>query len=73
MRCSIVVICSLFICSTWLSPPALADDMKSTAPEKMLRRNDTKKMRACDDRAMRENVPMDQKTAFVKKCMAEMK
>jgi hypothetical protein len=30
-------------------------------------------MRACDDKAKRENVPMDQKAAFVKKCMAEMR
>ena len=73
MRCSIVVIFGLLLCSIWLSAPALAGEMKSTAPEKMLRQSDTKKMRACDDRAMLENIPMDQKAAFVKKCMAEMK
>jgi hypothetical protein len=47
--------------------------MKSTAPERMLSRADSKKMRACDDRAVRENVPMEQRAAFVKKCMKEMK
>lgn len=73
MRHLIVVIAGLSLCMLWLFPPALATSMKSTAPEKMLPRADAKKMRACDDRAMRENVPMEQKTAFVKKCMAEMK
>ena len=72
MRPAIVIIASLLLCPLWLSPPAGATSMKSTAPEKMLSRTDAKKMRACDDRAMRENVPMDQKSAFVKKCMAEM-
>jgi hypothetical protein len=57
----------------WLSLPSHATSMKSTAPEKMLPRASAKKMRACDDRAMRENVPMEQRAAFVKKCMAEMK
>jgi hypothetical protein len=57
----------------WLSSPAMATSMKSTAPEKMLPSDSAKKMRACDDRAMRENVPMEQRAAFVKKCMAEMK
>jgi hypothetical protein len=56
-----------------LAPSAQATSMKSTAPEKMLPRTDGKKMRACDDRAMRENIPMEQKAAFVRKCMAEMK
>jgi hypothetical protein len=61
------------LCMLWLSSPAMATSMKSTAPEKMLPQTSAKKMRACDERAMRENVPMDQKSAFVKKCMAEMK
>ncbi len=73
MRHSIVVIFGLFLCMLLFSPPALATSMKSTAPEKMLPRADAKRMRTCDDRAMRENVPMEQKAAFVKKCMAEMK
>ena len=73
MRHSIVVIFGLSLCMLVLSPPALATSMKSTAPEKMLPRADAKRMRTCDDRAMRENVPMEQKAAFVKKCMAEMK
>jgi len=50
-----------------------AEDMKSTAPEKMTPPGEAEKMRACDVRAMQENVPMEEKAAFVKKCMAEMK
>jgi hypothetical protein len=73
MRPAIVTVVSLSLCMFWLAPPALATSMKSTAPEKMLPRTDAKKMRACDDRAMRENIPMEQKAAFVKKCMAETK
>jgi hypothetical protein len=73
MRRALTGIIGLALCMLWLSPPAPATTMKSTAPEKMLPRTSAKKMRACDDRAMRENVPMEQKAAFVKKCMAEMK
>lgn len=73
MRHSIVVVFGLSLCMPVLSLPALATSMKSTAPEKMLPRADAKRMRTCDDRAMRENVPMEQRAAFVKKCMAEMK
>jgi hypothetical protein len=73
MRHTFIVIVSLALCMPWLAPPALATSMKSTAPERMLSRTDSKKMRACDERAMRENVPMEQRAAFVKKCMKEMK
>jgi hypothetical protein len=55
------------------SAPALATSMKSTAPEKMLPQDDSRKMRACDAKAMREKIPMEQRAAFVRKCMAEMK
>jgi len=68
-----IVIVGLALCMFWLAPPAQATSMKSTAPERMLSRTDSKKMRACDERAMRENVPMEQRAAFVKKCMKEMK
>lgn len=73
MRHTFIVIVSLALCMPWLAPPALATSMKSTAPERMLSRTDSKKMRACDERAMRENVPTEQRAAFVKKCMKEMK
>jgi hypothetical protein len=73
MRRAFFAIIGLALCMLWFSSPSLATSMKSTAPEKMLPRNSAKKMRACDERAMRENVPMEQKSAFVKKCMAEMK
>jgi hypothetical protein len=73
MRGSLVVPFALLFCALWLPAPAQATSMKSTAPEKMLPRDEARKMRACDDRAMREKIPMEQKTAFVEKCMAEMK
>jgi hypothetical protein len=73
MRRTYIVIVGLALCMLWLAPPAQATSMKSTAPERMLSRADSKKMRACDERAMRENVPMEQRAAFVKKCMKEMK
>ncbi len=73
MRRAFSAVIGLALCMPWLAPHALATSMKSTAPERMLSRADSKKMRACDDRAMRENVPMDQRAAFVKKCMKEMK
>ncbi len=71
MHRSILVMSGL--CMLWLSTPVQATSMKSTAPERMLQQSDAKKMRVCDDRAMREKIPMEQKSAFVKKCMAEMK
>jgi hypothetical protein len=73
MRRAFLAVIGLALCMLWLSPPSLATSMKSTAPERMLPRADSKKMRACDERAMRENVPMDQRAAFVRKCMKEMK
>ena len=73
MRHTFIVIVGLALCMPWLAPPAQATSMKSTAPERMLSRADSKKMRACDERAVRENIPMEQRAAFVKKCMKEMK
>ncbi len=73
MRHAFMAIIGLVLCMLWLSLPSHATSMKSTAPEKMLPRTSAKKMRVCDDRAVRENVPTEQRTAFVKKCMAEMK
>ena len=73
MRRAFLAVTGLTLCMLWLSSPSLATSMKSTAPERMLSRADSKKMRACDDRAVRENVAMEQRAAFVKKCMAEMK
>ena len=72
MRNTVAILLGLGLCVLCGSAPAPAS-MKSTAPEKMLPRSDAAKMRACDEKAMREMVPMDQRTAFVKKCMAEMK
>ena len=73
MRHTFIVVVCVALYVPWFAPPALATSMKSTAPERMLSRADSKKMRACDERAMRENVPMEQRAAFVKTCMKEMK
>lgn len=73
MRHAYIFVLGLALCMLWLSPTSHATSMKSSAPEKMLPGTSAKKMRACDERAMRENVPTEQRTAFVKKCMAEMK
>jgi hypothetical protein len=54
-------------------PAARAATMKSTAPEKMLPADEARKMRACDARAMKEKIPMERRTRFVKECMAAMK
>ena len=53
--------------------PVLVSDIKSTAPEKMLKPAEAKKMRACNDKATQKKIPMAQKAAFVKKYMAERK
>ena len=73
MRRKIPILLALYLGTLSVPAPALATSMKSTAPEKMLPRSDAGKMRACDEKAIREKVPMDQKATFVKKCMAEMK
>jgi len=72
MRRTIPILLALYLGTLNVPAPALATSMKSTAPEKMLPRSDAVKMRACDEKAMREKVPMDKKAAFVKNCMAEM-
>jgi len=53
--------------------PARSAGMKSSAPEKMLRTDEAKKMRVCDARAMKEKIPMERRARFVKECMAKMK
>jgi len=73
MRHTVPIFLGLCLGALCASAPALATSMKSTAPERMLPRSDAVKMRACDEKAMLERIPMDQKAAFVKKCMAEMK
>jgi len=73
MRNTIAILPGLCLGALITSAPVLATNMKATAPEKMLSGSDAAKMRACEDRARRENIPMDQKAAFVQKCMAEMK
>ena len=75
MRRAIVFLFAIFLLAPLSVPSAVAQpqDMKSTAPEKMLPPGQAEKMRACDAKAMEMNIPMEQKAAFVKKCMAEMK
>jgi hypothetical protein len=46
-------------------------DMKATAPEKMMPSDKAELMRLCDKLAMDQHVKMEDRTAFVTKCIAE--
>jgi len=46
-----------------------AEPMKATAPEKMLPASDAEKMRECDKKSMDPSIRMEDRAAFVKKCM----
>jgi hypothetical protein len=46
-----------------------ASAMKATAPEKMMPINQAAKMRACDKRAMDQNIAMEDRASFVEKCV----
>jgi hypothetical protein len=48
---------------------AAATSMKATAPAKMMPEREQEKMRACEQRAAAQNVPMDQRSKFVMDCM----
>ena len=47
-----------------------AEPMKASAPERMMPAGQAEKMRACDAKAMDANIKMEERAAFVKKCMA---
>jgi serine protease inhibitor ecotin len=47
-----------------------AESMKASAPEKMMPAGQAEKMRACDAKAMDANIKMEDRAAFVRKCMA---
>ena len=47
-----------------------AAPMKATAPEKMLASDKAKKMRACEKRAIHQEIKMDDRASFVMDCMA---
>ena len=46
-----------------------ASAMKATAPERMMPINQAAKMRACDKRAMDQNIAMEDRASFVEKCV----
>ena len=46
-----------------------ASAMKATAPEKMMPKYQAAKMRACDKRAMDQNIKMEDRARFVEKCV----
>jgi hypothetical protein len=46
-----------------------ASGMKATAPEKMMPKTQAAKMRACDKRAMDQNIAMEDRASFVEKCV----
>ena len=47
--------------------------MKATAPDKMMPAGDAAKMRECDRLSMQPGIKMEDRAAFVQKCMAENK
>ena len=47
--------------------------MKATAPEKMMPPGDAAIMRECDKLSMAPAIKMEDRAAFVKKCVAEKK
>jgi len=46
-----------------------AEPMKATAPEKMMPAGDAEKMRECNKKSMDPSIKMEDRAAFVKKCM----
>ncbi len=46
-----------------------AEPMKASAPDKMMPPGDAEKMRACDKQAMDQHIKMEDRAAFVKKCV----
>jgi hypothetical protein len=57
----------LVLAASAQTPP----DMKATAPEKMMPSGKAELMRACDKLAMEQHVKMEDRTAFVTKCIAD--
>jgi len=51
--------------------PASAAAMKATAAEKMLPSDKAQKMRTCQDRAMQQQIKMEDRSKFVSDCMAD--
>ena len=47
--------------------------MKATAPDKMMPAGDAAKMRECDRLSMQPGIKLEDRSAFVQKCMAENK
>ena len=47
--------------------------MKATAPDKMMPAGDAAKMRECDRLSMQPGIKLEDRAAFVQKCMAENK
>ena len=52
---------------------ASATTMKPSGPEKMTSPTDKQKMKACQDRATAQNVPMADRSKFVMDCMTQLK
>ena len=47
-------------------------DMKPTAPQKMMPPGEKARLKACRQKAVQQNVEMDQRAKFVMDCMKEM-
>jgi len=52
------------------TPKASKEFMKATAPEKMMRAGEARKMRECEERAQRQKIKMEDRAGFVDRCVA---
>ncbi|MGH6788820.1 MAG: hypothetical protein ACRECC_03970 [Pseudolabrys sp.] len=50
---------------------AAQSDMKATAAKKMTSPEQARRMRDCEEEAARQNIAMDQRSAFVMDCMTK--
>lgn len=60
------VILTFSAATGWAESPSA---MKATAPDKMMPKSQAAKMRSCDKLAMEQNIPMEDRTRFVEKCV----
>jgi hypothetical protein len=62
-----------FAITLCLSGTALAhNELKSTASDRMMPAGEKARWQACQDKAVRQNIKMDERARFVMDCMKEM-
>jgi hypothetical protein len=62
---------AVFVAIVLLASAAGAATMQPSAPDKMASPADKAKMKACQDRAAAQKVPMAERSKFVMDCMAK--